>query len=170
MQQSIGAGHISSFTISPYSAIMLVRTGLVARQRMTAPLITQRNASHHAEQEDPDVYTKEGFTSPAWRRFFLVSILAGAAYKFAPEPSEDAFITRWLAMYTTSSERWLDLNASHTVLSQDSADAVRLFTTAARPPVHRMRFPQMMDNASPFNVPVGLSADTRDFVTKNEHE
>ncbi|KIK67105.1 hypothetical protein GYMLUDRAFT_37142 [Collybiopsis luxurians FD-317 M1] len=152
---------------------MLGRTALLARPRIITPIIRQRYASndhHHHIEEDSSVYTKEGFTSPAWRRFFIASILVGAAYKFAPEPSEEAFITRWLSMYTTTSEKWLDINVGHTVLSQDSAEAVKLFTTAARPPVHRMRFPQMMDNASPFNVPVGLDADTRDFVAKNEHE
>ncbi|KAF9071082.1 hypothetical protein BDP27DRAFT_1446572 [Rhodocollybia butyracea] len=153
---------------------MLARTGLVARQRVFSPLIRQRNASsshedHHVE-EDSTVYPKEGFTSPAWRRFFVVSILAGVAIKFAEEQSEEAFITRWIAMYTTSSEKWLDMNAGHTALSKGSAETVHLITSASRPPMHRMRFPQMLDNASPFNVPVGISADTDDFVAKTEHE
>ncbi|KAJ3776513.1 hypothetical protein FB446DRAFT_785086 [Lentinula raphanica] len=73
-------------------------------------------------------------------------------------------------MYTTTSERWLDMNVRHTALSVDAAEGVNLFTTASRPAMHRMRFPQMLDNASPFNVQVGLNADTRDFVAKTEKE
>ncbi|KAJ4468222.1 hypothetical protein J3R30DRAFT_3560256 [Lentinula aciculospora] len=153
-------------------------TRLVARQRVFSPLLRQRNAStsqsdhhgHHHVEEDTTVYPKEGFATPAWRRFFVVSMIVGAAYQFAPEPSEEAFVTRWLAMYTTTSEKWLDMNVRHTALSKDIADGVELFATATRPPVHRMRFPQMMDNASPFNVQVGLNADTRNFVAKTEHE
>ncbi|KAJ3808734.1 hypothetical protein EV368DRAFT_84492 [Lentinula lateritia] len=167
---------------------MLARTGFVARQRFLVPLSRQRNAStsptdhhdHHHIEEDTTVYPKEGksairpdyarFATPAWRRFFVLSIIIGAAYQFAPEPSEAAFVTRWLAMYTTTSEKWLDMNVRHTVLSKEVAEGVNLFTTATRPPINRMRFPQMMDNASPFNVQVGLNADTRDFVAKTEHE
>ncbi|KAJ3794739.1 hypothetical protein GGU11DRAFT_729746 [Lentinula aff. detonsa] len=157
---------------------MLGASRLVARQRVFTPLIRQRYAStshgdHHGQhhiEEDATVYPKEGFATPAWRRFFVVSIIAGAVYQFAPKPSEEAFITRWLAMYTTTSEKWLDMNVRHTALSKNAAEGVNLLTTASRPPIHRMRFPQMMDNASPFNVPVGLNADTRNFVAKTEHE
>ncbi|KAJ4498331.1 hypothetical protein C8R41DRAFT_818770 [Lentinula lateritia] len=157
---------------------MLARTGFVARQRFLAPLSRQRNTStspsdhhdHHHIEEDTTVYPKEGFATPAWRRFFVLSIIIGAAYQFAPQPSEEAFVTRWLAMYTTTSEKWLDMNVRHTVLSKEVAEGVNLLTTATRPPINRMRFPQMMDNASPFNVQVGLNADTRDFAAKTEHE
>lgn len=78
----------------------------------------------------------------------------------------------------------MDLNAGHTVLSKEAADTFQLFNSAARPPIHRYRYPQyvlcwslaafltfrfrMLDNASPFNVPVGLSVDNRDFVAKTE--
>lgn len=144
---------------------MLARTGLAARQRIFTPLLRQRNASsahdeHHHTAHDDTVYPKEGrllafvslnrchlyllagFTSPVWRKFMLTSILVGTAYQFAPEASEEAFLTRWIAMYSPNSERWLDLNAGHTVLSKEAAETFQLFNTAVRPPVHRYRYPQ----------------------------
>ncbi|KAE9401581.1 hypothetical protein BT96DRAFT_597913 [Gymnopus androsaceus JB14] len=111
-------------------------------------------------------------------------ILIGTAYHYAPEPSEESFLTRWIVMYRTSSEKWMDLNAGHTVLSKEAADTFQLFNSAARPPIHRYRYPQyvlcsvarivsnfsrfrMLDNASPFNVPVGLSVDNRHFACQD---
>ncbi|KAJ3820471.1 hypothetical protein F5880DRAFT_1615556 [Lentinula raphanica] len=152
---------------------MLGRARLVTRQRTFTPLLLprQRHASTaHSDHHNHHQTEEDSFATPAWRRFFVVSLIAGALYQLAPKPSEEAFITRWLAMYTTTSEKWLDMNVRHTVLSVDAAEGVNLFTTASRPAMYRMRFPQMLDNASPFNVQVGLNADTRDFVAKTEKE
>ncbi|KAI3615165.1 cellular morphogenesis protein [Moniliophthora roreri] len=160
---------------------MLARAVLLARSRaQSSPAtsaISRRNASshsnddhHHTEEHDETVYTKEGFTSPAWRNGLLVTALALAAYQYAPEPTEDAYLTRWLQMYTTSSGKWLDMNARHTAQSKDSADTTELFNAGAQPPVHRLRFPQLLDQASPFLNGVGMNVDMSSVKVKKEGE
>jgi hypothetical protein len=149
---------------------MLARAALLARSRTqpssSTSLISRRNASshsndehHHAEEHDNTVYPKEGaddchlplllpshcslgFTSPAWRNGVLATALAIAAYQYAPEPSDDAYLTQWLKLYTTSSEKWLDMNARHTAQSKESAETTELFNNGAQPVMHRLRFPQ----------------------------
>ncbi|KAK7035275.1 hypothetical protein VNI00_012042 [Paramarasmius palmivorus] len=160
---------------------MLARAALLARSRAqpssSTSIIGRRNASshsndehHHAEEHDNTVYPKEGFTSPAWRNGVLATALAIAAYQYAPEPSEDAYLTQWLKLYTTSSETWLDMNARHTAQSKDSAETTELFNNGAQPVMHRLRFPQLLDQASPFLNGVGMNVDMSDVKVKRDGE
>jgi hypothetical protein len=83
-----------------------------------------------------------GFGGPFWRNTVLASLLAVAAYKYAPEPTDDTFLTRWIALYTTPRDQWLDMAAKHTAQSVDISEITLLVTNAKKPPVHRYRYPQ----------------------------
>ncbi|THU95496.1 hypothetical protein K435DRAFT_595967, partial [Dendrothele bispora CBS 962.96] len=146
----------------------------LVRQRAIAPAIQHRSASttshddhhDHHHHEDTTVYPQERFFSPFWGRMLIIAALGGAAIKYAPERGDDAFFTRWIQMYTTSSEQWIDMNAQHAAQSKEVAERTVLFASASRPPVHRFRFPQNMAGGSPFINSVGSDVDMSDVVAK----
>ena len=72
----------------------------------------------------------------------LAGLAIVAFYKYAPEPTEDVYLTRWIAMYTKSRDDWLNYNAIHTAGSQESADQELLFHDAKAPVLRRFRYPQ----------------------------
>lgn len=83
-----------------------------------------------------------GFATPFWRNILLLSIGTVLAVKYAPEPSEDAYLTRWIAMYKPSPDLWLERNAMHTVGQREKASESQLVQDAKQPNVHRFRYPQ----------------------------
>ncbi|KXN90220.1 hypothetical protein AN958_04710, partial [Leucoagaricus sp. SymC.cos] len=108
------------------------------------------------------------FATPFWRNALIAAGLAVVAYKYAPEPGDDVYLTRWIAMYTTSAEKWLEMNAAHTAQTAEEAENSRLMMSAQRPPVHRYCYPQAFEQASPFLVGVGTQADLSDLVVKSK--
>ncbi|KAF8070263.1 hypothetical protein FPV67DRAFT_1668136 [Lyophyllum atratum] len=153
----------------------LPRALLLARQRSATTIVSRRKASssthaHHEEHYEEHQYPKEGFSGPFWRNTVLASLFAVAAYKYAPEPTEDVYLTRWIALYSPSREQWLDMAAKHTALSVESSETTLLVTNAKRPPVHRYRYPQLLDQSSPFLTPVGGEVGTSNIVVKGDKE
>lgn len=147
-----------------YTFMSFTRATLLAQQRPAASLIRSASTSvqtHHGEHHE-DRYPKEGpfvlyqsvgvrftdnhlqpgFGSPIWGYAMLCSLLAVGAYKYAPEPTGDVYLTRWIAMYTSPRNLWLDLNAKHTALQQDISEGNLLLSDAKKPRVHRYRYPQ----------------------------
>lgn len=130
----------------------------------SSPFFRRRNvatANHsHEEHHDSSNYPKEGssplyswvlfselifdlgFNNALWRNTVLFSLLAAGFYKYAPEPSDDVYLTRWIAMYTAPRDLWLELNAKHTAQQQEVSDTAMLITDAKKPRVHRYRYPQ----------------------------
>ncbi|KAK1224225.1 hypothetical protein PQX77_012882 [Marasmius sp. AFHP31] len=155
------------------------RAALLARPRALSPSVSTISRRHgsssthhdeHHEEHDSTVYPPEGFSSPVWRNGVIVSVLAVLAWQYAPEPSEEAYLTRWMAMYKTPKEKWLAINASHTAQSKQIAEQVETFDLGVSAPVHRLRFPQLLDQASPFCNGVGLNVDMSDVKVKREGE
>ncbi|KAG6864871.1 hypothetical protein C0991_006638 [Blastosporella zonata] len=132
----------------------LARALLLARQRPAASLVSRRNASssahedHHNDhhQEDPnEQYPREGraeFSGPFWRNTVLASLLVAAVYKYAPEATNDTYLTRWIALYSTPRERLMDIAVKHTAMSAEDSDMAIMLSTARPNPVHRYRYPQ----------------------------
>ncbi|KAF9451251.1 hypothetical protein P691DRAFT_663632, partial [Macrolepiota fuliginosa MF-IS2] len=108
------------------------------------------------------------FATPFWRNALILAGLAVVAYKYAPEPGDNVYLTRWIAMYTTPAEQWLELGAKNTAQKEVVAENTRLTVSAKSPPVHRYRYPQSFEQASPFLVGVGTQADLSDLVVKSK--
>jgi hypothetical protein len=83
-----------------------------------------------------------GFFTATWTKATLAGAIAAAAIAYAPEPSEDAYITRWIAMWKTPTEVWSQINDKHTALVVDATKEHLFFTAAERPIRHRLEFPQ----------------------------
>lgn len=82
-----------------------------------------------------------GFVTPFWRNVTLSFAAACAFYKYAPRPSDETYLTQWLAMYIPSPDYWLDINAKHTALSKLISDDSHLLRSAQAPIVRRYRYP-----------------------------
>ncbi|KAF5351820.1 hypothetical protein D9756_007373 [Leucocoprinus leucothites] len=146
------------------SLARLRSTGL-ARRQLTAPWRRWASTGHGEEHGS---FPKEDFATPFWRNAIIVAGLAAVAYKYAPEPGDNVYLTRWIAMYTTPAAQWLDMNAQNTALRAEVAENTRLTTSAKQPAVHRYRYPQSFEQASPFLVGVGTQADLSDLVVKGK--
>lgn len=112
------------------------------------------------------MYPPETFGSSFWRNVVLVSGLGVIAVKLAPEPNDDVYLSRWIALYTAPRDYWLNLNAKHTAQQQQVANDTLLVTDAQLPPIHRFRYPQSLTQGSPFLNMVGTDVDMRDVVAK----
>ena len=133
----------------------------------TRPLTSLRYAStehghehHHHHVEDATEYPKEGrapwdvhyfpthlLAIPGFATSTIVKAIAfagavSAFYKYAPSPSDDNIITRYLSSKATPSEVWERVNIKHAILEQQQADEIQILWSAQRPPVHRYRYPQ----------------------------
>ncbi|KAK0212988.1 hypothetical protein DFS33DRAFT_1285785 [Desarmillaria ectypa] len=124
------------------------------------------HSHEHHHEEDTTVYPKEGFGA-GWRNAALVSVAVAIAYKLAPSPGEDALLTRWMAERQAPVRQDFERNLNHTILTQEQSNERLLFAEAKRPIIHRYRFPQMLDNGSPFNIPVGLTSDLSNVKVKH---
>ncbi|KAH0827773.1 hypothetical protein J3R83DRAFT_3391 [Lanmaoa asiatica] len=83
-----------------------------------------------------------GFSTPFWRNTLLLSLLAVSFYKWAPPRDGDAYLTRWIAHYSTPPDTWAQLNEKHLLQSQQVIDNVAVQTRATRPGIIRYRYPQ----------------------------
>ncbi|KAA1475185.1 hypothetical protein DENSPDRAFT_782862 [Dentipellis sp. KUC8613] len=123
---------------------------------------------HHDAHHDTTQYPQEGFTSSGW----LYSIIGGLAlvgfYKFAPSAGDDNVVSRYIAHYSTPAETWEHANNKHLQLSTELQDSNMVLQHAVQSPVRRLRFPQALDMASPFNVPVGLDVDVSHVKAKTD--
>lgn len=87
-------------------------------------------------------YKNEGFGNAFWRNVVLISLAGVAAVKFAPAANDEVYLTRWIAMYSSPRDYWLELNAKHTAQQAKVSEDHLLVSDAHRPAVHRFRYPQ----------------------------
>ncbi|KAF8348093.1 hypothetical protein F5887DRAFT_1280539 [Amanita rubescens] len=132
------------------------RVGLRLARRTNTLCTSQHRLASNAAQGHHDSHSKEDFSSPIWRNAFIASLVAVAVYNYAPEPGDKAYLTRWIAFYQTSREGWLEMNARHTAKQLETSEQTKLFNNAHKEPVHRYRYPQIMDQSSPFLNGVGM--------------
>jgi len=157
--------------------MILIRRVALTTSRSTAFLSTQRRTSssshdhgHHEEHHDSTVYPPEGFVNAFWRNVLLLSIAGVATYNYAPRAGENVYLTRWIKMYMTPREHWLDLNAKHTAQQMEVSHARMLMNDAQKPAIHRFRYPQALIQSSPFLHAVGSHVDMEGVVLRGEKE
>jgi hypothetical protein len=84
-----------------------------------------------------------GFTSSAGWAYTLIAALGIVGfYKFAPSPSEDNYVTRYISYYFTPSSSWAATNDRHLELTANLQEALQISQTGQRPHIHRYRYPQ----------------------------
>ncbi|KAI9569561.1 hypothetical protein HD554DRAFT_2019874 [Boletus coccyginus] len=144
----------------------LARASVLLRPKLyTGPVSSQLRFSsggNHAHEEHPDGAhdgPEAGFSTPFWRNTLLLSLLAVSFYKWAPPRDEDAYLTRWIAHYSTPPDTWARLNEKHLLQSQQVTDDATVQARATKPGIIRYRYPQSLEQASPHLQAVGSVPD-----------
>lgn len=127
--------------LSPAAETHYVRQN--AGLRLVVPMIPTPGKVNTMPTYFPTQLTRPAdFSSPIWRNAFVASLVAVAAYNYAPEPGDKAYLSRWITFYQTSGETWLEMNARHTAKQQAASEQSMLLSDAHKEPVHRYRYPQ----------------------------
>ncbi|KAF8920026.1 hypothetical protein CPB85DRAFT_1276442 [Mucidula mucida] len=98
-------------------------------------------------------YSATAFFNAFWAKVVAGSAAVALAYKFAPAPGKD---------------QNLDYNLTNALLARQNADERLTYTHSRRPQILRMQAPQMLNNGSPFNMPVGLTVDLSEVQVKSD--
>ncbi|EPQ29242.1 uncharacterized protein PFL1_02997 [Pseudozyma flocculosa PF-1] len=140
-----------------------------------------------------DEYPPEGFTSPIWGYTLLAGLAGAGIYRLStlhadPHPSRASssgrsapgnesddelpkpWLTRYIEHWTTPSSVWKERNLRHLEMAREKAEERLLLQDAERPPVHRLRFPQTFEQASPHNIAPGTQADLSGLKIKRSSE
>ncbi|KAF7964466.1 hypothetical protein HWV62_7404 [Athelia sp. TMB] len=127
---------------------------------------------HHEEHHGSEgtEHKEAGFFTPFWGTTFLLAAVTAGFYKFAPAPSDETYITRYIAQFKTPSEAWARLNEQHVIGITNESEGQLLQASATRPPTHRYRYPQRFDFASPHLNAVGSEVDLSGVVAKGSHQ
>ncbi|KAL5523800.1 hypothetical protein ACEPAG_7973 [Sanghuangporus baumii] len=145
------------------------------RQSRSASSVAHDN--HHHEENDANVYPKETFFTPFWRRTVLVTVGLIAYAKFAPEEykagktlpngeQETPWLTRVLAHYAPSIENWVKTNEQHLIQTEERAQNTLTQQSAKLPPWPTRNRVIKFEQASPHRIPVGGVPDLSDLVVK----
>jgi hypothetical protein len=119
-------------------------------------LLVRNGSTHHAlGPADAEAFPQESIGSTTWRNFIVWSLVGIGFYKFAPSPGENATITQWIKKISFPREFWAERNSKHAAQSQESAEHTLLVTDAKKERVHRYRYQQTTELASPFRGKVG---------------
>ncbi|EJD03005.1 uncharacterized protein FOMMEDRAFT_108083 [Fomitiporia mediterranea MF3/22] len=147
------------------------------RQRRLASTTSAHDPHHHAEEHDPNVYQKEHFFTPFWRRTALITLGCIAYAKFAPEDFkagkttadgeyEPPWLTRVLAHYAPSVKEWVKTNERHLAQTEERAQNTLVVQSAKLPPKATRQIALQFEQVSPHRVPVGGMPDMSDLVIK----
>ncbi|KIY50192.1 hypothetical protein FISHEDRAFT_71806 [Fistulina hepatica ATCC 64428] len=156
---------------------MSLARALVRPQATVSRTFFQRRAysgGHHDHDghaaPDTTVYPSETFFNSFWRNAVLATIAVGALVKFAPEASDDAYLSRMIAESSRSTEKTLDILVNNTAVFDERAGTHLLLTNAKKRTIHRVQMPQLLEQASPYDVPTGYAVDVSAVKVKSERE
>ena len=94
------------------------------------------------------------FNTPFWRRVVIAGVGIVAFYKFAPEPTNDTALAKYISSTMTAPEVWSNASFKHLVLSAKGSEETLLMADAKPPVVHRYRFPQCVTGLSSPGYPL----------------
>lgn len=89
-------------------------------------------------------YYVTAFFNAFWAKVVAGSAAVALAYKFAPAPGKDVYLTRWIDMYSPDVQQNLDYNLTNALLARQNADERLTYTHSRRPQILRMQAPQFV--------------------------
>ncbi|OAL07183.1 hypothetical protein IQ06DRAFT_288945 [Phaeosphaeriaceae sp. SRC1lsM3a] len=147
----------------------LRRTAVTAARqgRTTLP----RQSRRFAHDEHAHGHGHAPVNEPIGRGFWLTvaCIPAGFAVHYVSRSNSDnsqPFFTRMIDAYTESSEKWAKRNDLHVRMVEQAGEDRVLFMNA-KPHEHvDMKFPEIMNVGSPYNVPAGSQVSMEKVIEK----
>jgi len=124
----------------------------------------RRFNSSHAGAHGAPASAEEPFLSPGFRTMGIVAGVGFVLYKAtqwsaARNPEGKSWLTRVLESSMTPEAEVKRLNWKHFELSRESSERKLLFQSAQPPPFYRLRYPDRLNEGSPYNISPGSVAD-----------
>ncbi|KAJ4287191.1 hypothetical protein N0V90_012589 [Kalmusia sp. IMI 367209] len=148
-------------------ALRRTATSAARKGRTTLPRQQRRYAhdehAHHAHAEPVSESMGVGF----WVPIGLIPALSGLyLISRSDDPNAPPLFTRLIDRYTDASQKWAERNDLHVrMIEQAGTDRV-LFVKSKGSQHVDMRFPEIMNVGSPYNVPAGSMANMDKVIEK----
>ncbi|ORX61989.1 SelR-domain-containing protein [Hesseltinella vesiculosa] len=127
-------------------------------QRLVRSTITQRrwaSTEHHGPEEN--------FSTNAWRNFLIVVVGAAVWYRvdqrWTDQGEEKHPFQRYIEYHMTNREDKDRFAAEQLEKAEKMADYRLVYQEAQRAPIHRMRYPESFERASPRALSAGANSD-----------
>ncbi|KAJ4345382.1 uncharacterized protein N0V89_011512 [Didymosphaeria variabile] len=143
------------------SAVRKGRTAVSRQQRRYA-----HDEHHHAHSEPVNESMGLGF----WIPIGSIPVFTGLYLVSRGDADAPSILTRIINKYTEATERYAERNALHVSMIERAGSDRALFANT-RPQEHvNMRFPEIMNQGSPFNVPAGQVNNMEKVIEKFKKE
>ncbi|MCJ1426963.1 hypothetical protein MMC29_004866 [Sticta canariensis] len=123
-------------------------------------------ATHHSPHPEPaNEYLGRGFyitiiALPLSLAFYKFSVSSDNGTADSVKPA----LTRLISYYSDWDERWAQRNALYTSMCEQAARDRNLFQSTPATQHIDLRFPEIFNTGSPFNVPAGHSANLDELI------
>ncbi|MCJ1238986.1 hypothetical protein MMC14_006978 [Varicellaria rhodocarpa] len=124
--------------------------------------------THHGHHPEP---VNESL-GPGFYIALSVLPLSFAFYKYttsSSDPNDLPLITKIIKSYSQYGDRWLERNTRHTKMVEQAAFDRNLFQSSPGTVMVDLKFPEIFNTGSPYNVPAGHSVDLS-HVIKHYHD
>ncbi|MCJ1434691.1 hypothetical protein MMC27_004060 [Xylographa pallens] len=168
-----------------HSALRLRRSFRLRPQRRhdTTKATTGHSAAAGRAEPVAHAHHPEPVNESLGRGFYisLASLpLAFALYKFSRNSSSDdasagaaaaqPWLTRLIGSYSTFQERWVARNTLHTRMVEQAANDRNLFQSTPGSERVELKFPEVFNTGSPYNVQAGQTANLDELVAHYEKQ
>ncbi|KAI8338867.1 hypothetical protein BC941DRAFT_421435 [Chlamydoabsidia padenii] len=133
-------------------------------QRIGNNTITRRWAS--TEPASGEAVTEETFGNNVWRNTIVLAIAGVIWYRvderLTDQGDEKHPFTRWIEFHMNKSHENDEIAEAQLANANKIADYRLVYQEAQRPPIHRMRYPESFERASPRALVAGTHCDLSD--------
>ncbi|KAF9736172.1 hypothetical protein PMIN06_003801 [Paraphaeosphaeria minitans] len=141
-----------------------------ARKGRTAVSRQQRRYAHDEHHHTHSEPVNESMGLGFWIPIGAIPVFSGLYWISQSDPDAPPIMTRLINKYTEATERYAERNALHVSMVEQAGNDRVLFTKT-RPQEHvNMRFPEIMNQGSPFNVPAGQVNNMEKVIEKFKRE
>ncbi|CAO3597044.1 unnamed protein product [Absidia cylindrospora] len=141
-------------------------------RRLTPSVHTlNRGYASQASKKAGEEFPAETFGTSAWKKTAIVVALGAVWYNVDQSLAKSGnknIVTKWVEFVMTPSDENNDINESFYSHSQNLADYRLVYQEAQRAPIHRMRYPESFERASPRALTAGSQMDLSDVKIRSD--
>ncbi|KAI9483738.1 MAG: hypothetical protein EXX96DRAFT_606700 [Benjaminiella poitrasii] len=131
---------------------------------------TIRNYASESKQTVSEHFPEETFGGNAWRNG-LIAVIAGLVWyrvdQHITHSGDDKHpFTRWIEYHMSTADEKDSINQAQLAAAEAAAKYKLFAQDAQRPPIYRMRFPEVFERASPRGLTAGNQVDLSDLTVR----
>ncbi|KAF2682808.1 hypothetical protein K458DRAFT_419640 [Lentithecium fluviatile CBS 122367] len=147
------------------TAVTAARKGRTTLSRQPRRYAHDAHGHGHAEPVNEPMGTgfwiTMGFIPAGWAIYWVSS---------SDDPNAPPFFTRMIDKYTAVQEYWADRNDMHVQLIERAGSDRVLFVNTKPQEYIAMKFPEIMNQGSPYNIPAGSQNNMEKVIAKYRKE